>query len=74
MDPFKCTICLKLNYSFHAHFKLTVISSPFYASAKQMVRSVFTNKYRDTSFRIVTFSRFLFTTCTRNKPFSEKMK
>ena len=53
---------------------LNVISSAFYACAKQMFTSVFTNKCRDTSFGIVNFSRFLFITCARNKTFSEEIE
>ena len=52
---------------------MQVISSSFYACAKQMFTSVFTNKYSDTSLRIVSFSRFLFITCTRDKTFSEEI-
>ena len=39
-----------------------------------MFTCVFTNKYSDTSFKIVNFSRFLFITCTRNKTFSEEIE
>ena len=40
--------------------EMFTISSPFYACAKQMFTSVFTNKYSDTSFSIASFSRFRF--------------
>ena len=53
---------------------LKVISSPFYACAKQMSTSVFINKYSDTSFRVVSFSHFLFITCTRNKNFLKEIE
>ena len=39
-----------------------------------MFTSVFTNKYSDTSFKIVNFSRFLFIICTRKKTFSEEIE
>ena len=53
-----------------------MISSPFHACAKQMFTSVFTNKYIviHISFRIVSFYRFLFISCTRNKTFSEEIQ
>ena len=51
--------------------KIKVISSAFYACAKQMFTCVFTDKYSDTSFRNVIFSRFLSITCSQNKTFSE---
>ena len=62
------------NLDIYLIIKLKVISSPFYACAKLMFTCVFTNKYSDTSFRIVSFSRFLFITCTRNKTFSQEIE
>ena len=50
-----------------------MISSPFYACAKQMFNiCIFKQIYSDSSFRIVNFCRFLFITYTRNKIFSEE--
>ena len=51
-----------------------VIFSPLYACAKPMFTPVFTNENSDTFFRTVSFSRFLFITCTRDKTFSEEME
>ena len=48
---------------------LKVISSPYYACAKQMFTYLYlqTNIYSDTSFRIISFSRFVFVTSLHSK-------
>ena len=51
------------------YFDLYLYSA--YAAHYEMFTPVFTKKYSDTPFRIVSFSRSLFITDTHNKTFSE---
>ena len=53
---------------------LEVISNPFIAWAKHKFTSLFGNQHRDTSFRIVSFFRFLFITFNRNKTSSDEIE